>query len=65
LIATNTEVDEGRFTGRISGRACDGSEKLGRVVAQFGERAVKDATAYGNGTGDRQLLAYVKKAVWV
>ena len=65
VIATEPEVIGGRFTGRISGRACDGEEKLSRVLAAFGEDRVRSATAYGDSRGDRPLLAYVKRAIWV
>ena len=65
VIATDPEIKAGRFTGRISGRACDGPEKLSRVLARFGRERVREATAYGDSRSDRHLLSYVKKAVWV
>jgi phosphatidylglycerophosphatase C len=65
VIATEPEVLHGRFTGRISGRTCDGEEKLARVLAAFGEERVRSATAYGDSRGDRPLLGYVRRAIWV
>jgi len=65
VIATDPEISAGRLTGRISGRACDGREKLSRVFALFGRECVREATAYGDSRGDRHLLAAVKRAVWV
>jgi len=65
VIATATETKEGRFTGELCGRSCYGPEKLSRVLDLFGPERVKEATAYGDGRNDRQLLAFVKKAVWV
>lgn len=65
VIATDPEIAAGRLTGRISGQACDGREKLSRVLALFGREHVREATAYGDSRGDRHLLAAVKRAVWV
>jgi phosphatidylglycerophosphatase C len=65
VIATDPEVVQGRFTGRILGRSCDGEEKLSRVLAAFGDERVRSATAYGDSRGDRPLLGYVKRAIWV
>jgi len=65
VIATDLEVEAGRFTGQIHGRACDGAEKLARVIELFGKDLVKEATAYGDSRGDRPLLDFVKTAVWV
>ena len=65
VFATDAETAAGRFTGRLSGRACDGPEKLSRVLAYFEHKDVREATAYGDSRGDRPLLAFVKNAVWV
>jgi phosphatidylglycerophosphatase C len=65
VIATDLEIKSGRFTGRIIGRSCHGPEKLSRVLAVFGSKRVKEATAYGDSRSDRHLLAFVKTAVWV
>jgi HAD superfamily hydrolase (TIGR01490 family) len=65
VIATNLEVKEGVFTGRIDGVTCDGKEKLARVLELFDVDAVRAATAYGDSRGDRELLAFVKTPVWI
>jgi HAD superfamily hydrolase (TIGR01490 family) len=65
VIATDPEVRSGRFTGRLCGQACDGPEKLSRVVARFGRERVREATAYGDRRSDRYLLSVVSRAVWV
>ncbi len=65
ILATQAEVLNGRFTGRIVGRACDGEEKLARVVARFGESSAREAVAYADGAGDSVLLEFVKKGHWV
>ena len=65
IFATHTEVLDGQFTGRIQGQACDGKEKLERVVACFGERRTRQAIAYGDSRSDSFLLDYVKTGHWV
>jgi phosphatidylglycerophosphatase C len=65
VIATEPDVESGRYTGRLRGSACDGAEKLSRVVLQFGQERVRAAAAYGDSRGDRPLLEFVKTAVWV
>jgi phosphatidylglycerophosphatase C len=65
VIATEAETTQGRFTGRIVGRACDGREKLSRALAVFGRERLEQATAYGDSRSDRYIMDYVKKAIWV
>jgi phosphatidylglycerophosphatase C len=65
VLATEAEVEGGRFTGRLLGRSCDAQEKLDRVLQCFDRDSVREATAYGDSRGDRQLLAFVRNAVWV
>jgi phosphatidylglycerophosphatase C len=65
VFATEAEVEAGRLTGRLVGRACDSQEKLRRVLECFGRDSVREATAYGDSRGDRQLLAFVRNAVWI
>lgn len=65
IVATEAECTDGRYTGRIAGRSCDGREKLVRTVGLFGEEKVRAATAYGDSVGDRELLTFVKCSNWV
>jgi phosphatidylglycerophosphatase C len=65
VIATDAETENGRFTGRIVGRACDGREKLARALAVFGREPLEQATAYGDSHSDRYIMESVKKAIWV
>jgi HAD superfamily phosphoserine phosphatase-like hydrolase len=65
VIATEVEIDSGRFTGRILGRSCEGKEKLARAVNCLGEDSVRASTAYGDSRGDYELLNFVKNANWV
>jgi phosphatidylglycerophosphatase C len=65
VIATEAETQNGQFTGRIIGRACDGQEKLARALAMFGDERLEQATAYGDSRSDRYIMESVKKAIWV
>jgi HAD superfamily hydrolase (TIGR01490 family) len=65
ILATQAEVLGGLYTGRILGRACDGKEKLARVVNCFGELRAREAVAYGDSRGDSFLLVFVKTGHWV
>ncbi len=65
VVCTEAECLDGRFTGRVVGRSCDGEEKLERVVNLFGEGRIKSATAYGDSRSDHHLLDFVSQAVWV
>lgn len=59
IIATDTEIRDGRLTGALAGAACHGAEKLRRVTEAFGAEAVRNAIAYGDSRGDRPLLGGV------
>lgn len=63
IFATQAEVAQGKFTGRITGLSCDGPEKLARAIACLGERQVRAAVAYGDSAGDEPLLRAVKTPI--
>lgn len=65
IIATEAEIRDGKFTGRIRGVSCHGQEKLQRVIKNYGENSVKRATAYGDSKADLFLLNYVKTGVLI
>ena len=57
VLATRLEVGpDGRLTGRITGPNCRGPEKVARLRDWTGDRPVA-LYAYGDGAGDRELLA--------
>ena len=60
IIATQTEISAGRFTGRLLGHTCHGEEKVTRVIAQFGKERVTQAVAYGDSASDLFLLKSVR-----
>ena len=66
MIATETEVKNGIYTGKLHGPACYGREKLFRVISQFGGACVKEAISYGDDPkSDVFLMEAVKEAHWV
>ena len=59
LVAVGTLLDvdsRGGITGRLVGRNCRGPEKVARLREHFG-RNVTLAAAYGDSSGDREMLA--------
>jgi len=65
VLATQAETADGLFTGRLSGRACEGPEKLSRAIDCLGESSVRASVAYGDSAGDKCLLGGVGTPVWV
>jgi phosphatidylglycerophosphatase C len=66
VIASETEVALGVFTGRLRGPACHGPEKLTRVTRLFGEARVRDALSYADDRkADVFLMQAVREAHWV
>jgi HAD superfamily hydrolase (TIGR01490 family) len=57
IIGNAAEVTDGRITGRLAGANCYGPEKLRRLLALNPERESYTLFAYGDGRGDRELLA--------
>lgn len=58
VLATRLEVaDDGRLTGRMLGLNCRGHEKVARLDAWLDGRPTGPVWAYGDSSGDRELLA--------
>ena len=70
VLAARLEVDpDGLLTGRLIGANCRGPEKVRRLHEWLDEhsggRSAVHVTAYGDSTGDRELLADAEAAQWV
>jgi len=56
LIATRLVTTANTLTGRILGRNCYGEEKVNRIREQFTLPEYTEIYAYGDSSGDRQML---------
>jgi phosphatidylglycerophosphatase C len=66
VCAVELEVaDDGRLTGRMAGPNCRGAEKVVRLTDWLGGDSPERLWAYGNSSGDRELLAAAHEPVWV
>ncbi|MGB4776363.1 MAG: HAD family hydrolase [Daejeonella sp.] len=61
VIATRLQVVNGSLTGKISGRNCNGIEKVNRINAVLTISDYPQITAYGDSGGDKQMLALAHK----
>ncbi len=66
LIATDFEINEGRYTGLIKGANCFGQEKVRRIKERFDLSVFDQVYAYGDSSSDRAMLdlADVKFMKW-
>jgi len=69
VVATRLDSIDGRCTGELSGPNCRGPEKVRRLDAWLAGAGLdrRDVTlfAYGDSTGDRELLAAADHPHWV
>jgi len=64
LIATELEFENGLVTGRFKTKNCYGIEKANRVKALYNLKIFKTIYAYGDSTGDKELLALAHKSFY-
>ena len=69
VLATRLEVESGRCTGRLLGPNCRGAEKIARLHGWLESEGLTrhEVTlwAYGDSSGDRELLAAADHPHWV
>ncbi|MBK0062734.1 MULTISPECIES: HAD family hydrolase [unclassified Acinetobacter] len=65
IIATNAEVVEGAYTGKVAGLACYQQGKLVRLEQWLDGRQVNESWAYSDSINDRFLLEYASHAIAV
>jgi phosphatidylglycerophosphatase C len=63
VLATELDVAGGTFTGRLAGANCRGPEKARRLREWLGSGAAV-VHAYGDSSGDRELLELADFAYW-
>ncbi|WP_022851521.1 HAD family hydrolase [Limisalsivibrio acetivorans] len=56
LLSTKIEVTQGKLTGKIKGHNCNGFEKAKRIKELLKLEDYTDIYAYGNGSGDLEML---------
>lgn len=57
LVATRMEYEQGKFTGKLQGLNCKGPEKVRRVKELLNLADFSSIYAYGDTSGDREMLA--------
>ena len=57
LIATNLECIDGKLTGKIAGKNCNGQEKEDRIKAGYDLSIYTEIYCYGDSAGDSKMLA--------
>ena len=66
VCAVELEVDdEGLLTGHMVGANCRGPEKVRRLTDWLGGETPARLWAYGNSSGDRELLAAAQEPTWI
>ena len=65
IIATNAEVLEGKYTGKVTGLPCYQNGKLARLDQWLDGRMVEESWAYSDSINDRFLLEYATHAIAV
>ncbi|MET1080367.1 MAG: HAD-IB family phosphatase [Pseudomonas sp.] len=64
LIGTNLEVVDGLLTGELIGRNCRRDEKVLRLIHAYGPLEQYHLRAWGNSSGDTELLAAAQESFW-
>ena len=65
IIATNAEVLDGKYTGKVTGLPCYQKGKLARLDQWLDGRTVEESWAYSDSINDRFLLEYATHAIAV
>ena len=65
IIATNAEVVDGKYTGKVTGIPCYQKGKLARLDQWLDGRDVEESWAYSDSINDRFLLEYATHAIAV
>ncbi len=65
IIATNAEVADGKYTGKVTGIPCYQQGKLARLDQWLAGRTVNESWAYSDSINDRFLLEYATHAIAV
>ena len=61
VIATLLEINQGKLTGRLSGKNCNGDEKVQRIKEHLNLQNFSEIIVYGDSAGDKQMLQLATK----
>lgn len=64
LLGTRLELKNGIVTGKIEGKNCYGEEKVCRIKEHIDLNDYDDIYAYGDSSGDKQMLAIARHAFY-
>lgn len=64
LIATELEIKDGTFSGKIKGENCRGQEKVERIIKKYDLSIYHTVYAYGDSNGDREMLEISTKGFY-
>jgi len=56
LLATQLEIKNGKVTGYLASKNCYGQEKVNRIKGQYNLEDFEYIYAYGDSSGDREML---------
>lgn len=62
LLSSQGEFRDGTFTGKLTGENCRGAEKVRRITDYLGEEMPDHTIAYGDSSGDAEMLQWADKA---
>ena len=63
FFGTDPEVQEGCYTGKVSGKPNFGQEKVRKIENWLGDRSIIETVAYSDSINDLPLLNFSSKAV--
>ncbi len=66
VFATKLEINEHQIlTGHLFGKNCYRQEKVNRLMKAFPNREKYYLIAYGDSSGDKEMLAYANEGYWI
>ena len=64
LLASEPAFEEELFSGQLSGKNCHGPQKVLRLEAALAGQRIEKSYAYGDSSGDRELLEWADEAAF-
>ena len=62
LLSTRAEFKNDIFTGNFIGKNCNGPEKVKRIIETVNERKFDKIIAFGDTSGDREMLSWADES---